>query len=195
MPNPTIAIPVLAPDEVEELLSLRSAARRVHKSVPAHSPVRQASADLNGYLYRLNRRGIPLKMLASLVGLSHQAVRVRVRTASHAEARPASSDTSALNGVPKLSEPTPDVVLVADAGVHRRLHVYDPPDSVGPAQLAMLPEMPLLARREHAVIWLETQEEHSARKSASASPLRVPPVVYLSRDVVETVLVPLTTEE
>src|SRR5262245_36755381 len=182
MPGPMSAIPVVAPDEVEELSRLKRSARRVHKSVPAHSPVRQASADLSHYLYRLHRRGVPLKVLARLVGLSHQAVRVRVRTAAEADARSPAPGVSAVNGAPRLRAPTDAVVLIADAGIHRRLHIYDPPGSVGAAYLALAEEIPLLRQRDHIVAWMETQAD-TTLGSSTASPLRIPPSVYLPRDV------------
>ena len=196
MSKPTIAIPTVSPEEVDHLADLRRTVRRVHKSVPAHSPIRRASADLSEQLQRLHRRGIPLHTLAEIVGLSHQAVRVRVRSA----------DTAAQNGTkppksvvraPKLSAPTGDVVLVADAGVHRRLHLFDPPEEAGAAYLAMIPSIPLLKDRAAVVDWLETQspELPSTATTASATRLRIPPAVYLPRGIVDSVLVPLTTEE
>jgi hypothetical protein len=193
MTNPTIAVPVVSPAEARELIALRRSVRRVHKSVPPQSPVRQASADLSTYLYRLHRRGVPLKVLAKLVGLSHQAVRVRVRSAKQAEG--SGPVEFSLNGSPLLSEPTRTVVLVADAGVHRRLHVYDPPQSVGAAQLALMPQIPLLEARDKVATWLETEQAASEPTSVTSTPLRVPPAVYLPRKLVNTVLVSLTTED
>jgi hypothetical protein len=130
-----------------------------------------------------------------MVGLSHQAVRVRVRSAASA-----SSDTgatpSSVNGAPKLAEPQPGLVLVTDAGVHRRLHIFDPPDDAGPAYLSMIPDIPLLEKREAIVDWLESESEASASsQSITATRLRIPPAVYLPREIVDSVLVPLTTEE
>jgi len=195
MPSPTIAIPLVAPDEVKRLVELRRSARRVHKSVPAHAPVRRASAELSEYLYWLNRRGVPLKVLARLVGLSHQAVRVRVRSAAEAEKLMATDET-VLDKVSCLSEPTDEVALIADAGVHRRLHVFDPPESLGAAHLAMLPEIPLLETREQVAAWLETEEAPlPSGAPVTATSLRVPPAVYLPRGLVDNVLVPLTTED
>jgi hypothetical protein len=195
MSKPTIAIPTVSPEEVEQLTELRQAVRRVHKSVPAHSPVRRSSADLSEQLQRLHRRGIPLHMLAEIVGLSHQAVRVRVRSAASQSngADPPKSVAKA----PTLDEPAPDSVLVADAGVHRRLHVFDPPTDAGSAYLAMIPKIPLLKNRTAIVDWLETESPMppSPQLSASATRLRVPPAVYLPRAIVGSVLVPLTTEE
>jgi len=195
MSKPTIAIPTVSPEEQDHLADLRRTVRRVHKSVPAHSPIRRASADLSDQLQRLHRRGIPLHTLAEIVGLSHQAVRVRVRTASEASqngTKPPRSVTKA----PKVSTPPADAVLVADAGVHRRLHLYDPPEDAGAAVLAMLPSIPLLKDRTAAVEWLETQStEEPTLGTASATRLRTPPAVYLPRGIVDSVLVPLTTEE
>jgi hypothetical protein len=187
MSKPTIAIPTVSPEEVDHLAELRRTVRRVHKSVPAHSPVRRASADLSEQLQRLHRRGIPLHTLAEIVGLSHQAVRVRVRTADTASQNGTKPPRSVVKA-PKLSAPT--------AGVHRRLHLFDPPEDAGPAYLAMLPSIPLLKDRGTVVDWLETQsEERPSTSTASATRLRVPPAVYLPRGIVDSVLVPLTTEE
>ncbi len=195
MPTPMIAIPTVTPEEVEQLVELRQSVRRVHKSVPAHSPVRQASADLSARLQQLHRRGIPLHTLADIVGLSHQAVRVRVRSATATSA--GAGPPSTVNGAPTLTEPTPGVVLVADAGVHRRLHVFDPPQDAGSAYLAMIPEIPLLKDRKAVVDWLETESgtAPSHQSSVTATHLRIPPAVYLPREIVDSVLVPLTTEE
>lgn len=194
MSKPTIAIPTVSSEEIEQLTELRQSVRRVHKSVPVHSPVRRSSANLSEQLQRLHRRGIPLHMLAEIVGLSHQAVRVRVRGA-----------TSIANGsapksvakAPTLDEPTPDTVLVTDAGVHRRLHIFDPPEDAGPAYLAMIPSIPLLKNRTAIVDWLETESDAppSPQMPVSATRLRIPPAVYLPRAIVDSVLVPLTAEE
>jgi hypothetical protein len=194
MPKPMIAIPTVLPEEVEQLVELRRSVRRVHKSVPLRSPVRQASADLSNRLLQLHRRGVPLHQLAAMVGLSHQAVRVRVRSA--ASSSESATVPSSVNGAPKLTEPQPGLVLVADAGVHRRLHVFDPPQEAGTAYLAMIPEIPLLEKREFIVDWLESESEASASVgSITATRLRIPPAVYLPREIVDSVLVPLTTEE
>jgi len=196
MSKPTIAIPTVSPEEVDHLAELRRTVRRVHKSVPAQSPIRRASADLSDQLQRLHRRGIPLHTLAEIVGLSHQAVRVRVRTASEAASQNGTKPPRSVTKAPKLSAPSGDVVLVADAGVHRRLHIFDPPEDAGPAYLAMIPSIPLLKERSAVVDWLETQsEEQPAASTASATRLRTPPAVYLLRGIVDSVLVPLTTEE
>jgi hypothetical protein len=195
MSKPTIAIPTVSPDEIEQLTELRQAVRRVHKSVPAHSPVRRTSADLSERLQRLHRRGIPLHMLAEIVGLSHQAVRVRVRSA--ASGVNGTDPPKSVAKAPMLAEPAPDTVLVADAGVHRRLHVFDPPQDAGSAYLAMIPEIPLLKNRTAIVDWLETESDTppSTQLPVSATRLRIPPAVYLPRAIVDSVLVPLTTEE
>jgi hypothetical protein len=197
MPNPMIAIPTVTPEEVEQLVELRQSVRRVHKSVPAHSPVRQASADLSARLQQLHRRGIPLHTLADIVGLSHQAVRVRVRSAATTVGAGGALSSTSVNGASTLTEPTPGVVLVADAGVHRRLHVFDPPQDAGSAYLAMIPEIPLLEDRKAVVDWLETESNTapSHQSSVTATHLRIPPAVYLPREIVDSVLVPLTTEE
>jgi hypothetical protein len=199
MPKPMIAIPTVLPEEVEQLAELRRSVRRVHKSVPAHSPIRKVSADLSERLQRLHRRGVPLHMLADIVGLSHQAVRVRVRSAPAptATGRPRrTKPPSSVNGAPKLSEPIPGVALVADAGVHRRLHVFDPPEDAGPAYLSMIPSIPLLEDRSAVLEWLESENDASPAQDASVTStrLRLPPAVYLPRAMVESVLVPLTTE-
>jgi hypothetical protein len=188
-----IAIPTIAPEERDQLLDLRKSVRRVHKSVHANSPVRRNSADLSASLERLHRRGIPLYDLAEVVGLSHQAVRVRVRAAAQAADSPPRSPTK---GVPSLKSPTKGVVLVADAGVHRRLHVFDPPDEAGPAYLAMIPSIPLLEERDLIVTWLESESDSPPLTTSSASTrLRDPAAVYLPREMLSSVLVPLTTEE
>jgi len=194
MTKPTIVIPTVTDDEVKELAELRGSVRRVHKSVPEHSPVRQASADLSAKLQQLHRRGVPLHTLADLVGLSHQAVRVRVRSASTTGA--GASGFRNLGRAPKLTEPVPGVVLVADAGVHRRLHVWDPPEDAGSAYLAMIPSIPMLEDRDDILDWLESMSDGPLpRESITATRLRVPPAVYLPRAIVGSVLVPLTTEE
>lgn len=189
-----IAIPTIAPQEKNELVDLRKSVRRVHKSVPMHSPVRKTSADLSSRLEQLHRRGIPLYDLAEMVGLSHQAVRVRVRAAAQNVEAPTHA---AINGVPTLKKPSKGVVLVADAGVHRRLHVFDPPESAGPAYLAMIPEIPLLEDRELITTWLESQSESAnvMSSSSAATRLRDPAAVYLPREMLGSVLVPLTAEE
>lgn len=200
MSKPVIVIPTVLPEEVAQLTELRQSVRRVHKSVPAHSPIRRASADLSRRLQQLHRRGVPLHILADIVGLSHQAVRVRVRSAAEATTttrtrrpRPPAS----VNGSSKLSEPVPGVVLLADTGVHRRLHVFDPPEDAGPAYLAMIPSIPVLEERSVVLDWLESEGETPAGHGASATVtrLRNPPAVYLPRDMVDSILVPLTTEE
>jgi len=196
MPKPMIAIPRVLPEEAEQLVELRQSVRRVHKSVPARSPVRQASSDLSARLGQLHRRGVPLHMLADIVGLSHQAVRVRVRSAADAEGAGGSSPPTSINGAPKLSEPKPGVVLVADAGVHRRLHVFDPPEDAGSAYLAMIPSIPLLEKTTTITDWLETESSTApSNQTITATHLRIPPAVYLPRGIVDSVLVPLTTEE
>jgi hypothetical protein len=197
MPKPMIAIPTVLPEEIEQLTELRRSVRRVHKSVPAHSPVRKTSADLSDRLLQLHKRGVPLHTLADLIGLSHQAVRVRVRSAAETHAHSGSIIRSVANGAPTLTEPVPGVVLVADAGVHRRLHVFDPPGDAGAAYLAMIPSIPLLEDRELAVRWLESESPSGPadRGSITSTRLRTPPAVYLPRGIVDSVLVPLTTEE
>jgi hypothetical protein len=191
----TIAIPTVTAEEIEQLTELRGSVRRVHKSVPPHSPVRMASAQLSDRLQQLHRRGVPLHTLADIVGLSHQAIRVRVR--SSASASNGRADSSWLKGVPMLDEPVPNVVLVADAGVHRRLHVFDPPETAGSAYLAMIPSIPLLESRDAIVTWLESESDAPPSDSATitATRLRVPPAVYLPRAIVDSVLVPLTTDD
>jgi hypothetical protein len=195
MPKLTIAIPTVTDEEVEQLTELRGSVRRVHKSVPPHSPVRMASAQLSERLQQLHRRGVPLHTLADIVGLSHQAIRVRVRSAASASnGRPG---TPWLTGVPMLDEPVPGVVLVADAGVHRRLHIFDPPEVAGSAYLAMIPSIPLLEERHAVVAWLESESDAtpSGTTTITATRLRVPPAVYLPRAIVDSVLVPLTTDD
>jgi hypothetical protein len=199
MPKPMIAIPTVLPEEVEQLAELRRSVRRVHKSVPSHSPIRKVSADLSERLQRLHRRGVPLHMLADIVGLSHQAVRVRVRSTTETSrtGRPnPSKPPVSLNGAPNLAEPVPGVALVADAGVHRRLHVFDPPEDAGAAYLSMIPSIPLLEERDTVLDCLESESDAAPPpdSSATATRLRMPPAVYLPRAMVEAILVPLTTE-
>jgi hypothetical protein len=192
MHKPMIVIPRVLPEEVEQLAELRRSVRRVHKSVPVRSPVRLASVELSERLQQLHRRGVPLHMLASIVGLSHQAVRVRVRGAVGT----GDSSSSSLNGAPRLAAPLPGVVLVADAGVHRRLHVWDPPEDAGTAYLAMIPSIPLLEDQAMITSWLESESSTApSNQTITATPLRIPPAVYLPREIVDSVLVPLTTEE
>src|SRR3954468_9300654 len=102
-PGSTIAIPTITPEERSELLDLRQSVKRVHKSVPLQSPVRQVSADLSAKLEQLHRRGIPIYGLAEILGLSHQAIRVRVRTAAGMDPVAAKSQ---VKGVPTLKKPT-----------------------------------------------------------------------------------------
>lgn len=191
MPRPTIAVPTLTDEEVKQLSELRQSVRRVHKSVPAHSAVRRTSEELSERLQQLHRRGVPLPTLAAIVGLSHQAIRIRVRSVS-------SNPTGAILGqVPTLTQPVPGVVLVADAGVHRRLHIFDPPEDAGPAYLTMIPSIPLLEDVEDVLTWLESESETEPHHPglATTTRLRVPPAVYLPRAIVGSVLVPLTTVE
>lgn len=197
MPKPMIAIPKVSDEEVRKLTELRGSVRRVHKSVPEHSPVRRVSADLSEHLQRLHRRGVPLHLLADMVGLSHQAVRVRVRTAASAKGAGSTLFADSVNGAPKLTEPVPGVVLVADAGVHRRLHIFDPPEAAGSAYLAMIPSIPLLERTNAVITWLESESDLPPPQTATiaATRLRVPPAVYVPRAILDSVLVPLTTAE
>jgi hypothetical protein len=61
----------------------------------------------------------------------------------------------------------------------------------------MIPSIPLLKDRKAIVDWLETESNASPSHQASvtATRLRIPPAVYLPRGIVDSVLVPLTTEE
>lgn len=194
MSKPTIAVPTVTDDEVKQLSELRQSVRRVHKSVPAQSQVRRTSAELSQRLQQLHRRGVPLHTLADIVGLSHQAVRIRVRGAPQDGA-----SRSGATGVfaHTLTQPVPGVVLVADAGVHRRLHIFDPPEDAGPAYLSMIPSIPMLEEVDDVLSWLETESDADPIQtdSPTATRLRVPPAVYLPRGIVGSVLVPLTTEE
>lgn len=133
-------------------------------------------------------------MLADIVGLSHQAVRVRVRSAEPGGGRSSGGVGGYLT---TLTEPVPGVVLVADAGVHRRLHIFDPPEDAGTAYLTMIPSIPMLDDRDDIVAWLESESDTDPLQSDSptATRLRIPPAVYLPRAIVDSVLVPLTTEE
>lgn len=198
MPKPTIAIPAVLPEEIEQLTELRQSVRRVHKSVPAHSPIRKTSAELSSRLHQLHRRGVPLHTLAEIVGLSHQAVRIRVRSADGTASTPRGAGgllSTGMHGAPMLTEPVPGVVLVADAGKHRRLHIFDPPEDAGPTYLSMIPSIPLLERQGDVVSWMETESTSTpSYDSPTASRLRVPPAVYLPRAMVDSVLVPLTTD-
>ena len=193
MPKPTIATAFVTPDEAEQLVDLRRSVRRVHKSLPLHSPARQASTDLSVRLAQLHRRGVPLHVLAGIVGLSHQAIRMRVRSGDGQDRTAPRSVTEA----PTLSAPTDELVLVADAGVHRRLHIYDPPSDVGQAFLSLAGEIPLLKDRVSVVDWLEseTEEELPADAPGTSTKLRTPPAVYIPRDMLDSTLVPLTTED
>lgn len=193
MSKPTIAVPLVTDEEVKQLAELRQSVRRVHKSVPPQSPVRRSSAELSERLQQLHRRGVPLHTLADIVGLSHQAVRVRVRSA---DSKP--NNGAAVGGyLTTLAEPVPGVVLVADAGVHRRLHIFDPPEDAGTAYLTMIPSIPMLESTDDIVTWLESESDLDPLQADShtATRLRVPPAVYLPRGIVGSVLVPLTTEE
>ena len=193
MSKPMIATASVLPEEAEELREMRASVRRVHKSLPLHAPARVASAELSNRLSRLHRRGVPLHILAELVGLSHQAVRVRVR---YCDDKPVSEPTSVMTA-PTLREPTSDVVLVCDAGVHRRLHVYDPPTDVGHAFLSMIEAIPLLGHESVVIDWLESETTadppHGA--PATATRLRTPPAVYVVRGMLDRVLTPLTSAE
>jgi hypothetical protein len=194
MSKATIAVPMVTEEETDHLIELRRSVRRVHKSVPAHSQVRRTSTELSDQLQRLHRRGVPLHTLADIVGLSHQAVRIRVRGATTTGADGSSTSTAFGH---TLTQPVPGVVLVADAGVHRRLHIFDPPEDAGPAYLAMIPSIPLLEEVDDVMTWLESESDDDPVQSDShtATRLRVPPAVYLPRGIVGSVLVPLTTEE
>ena len=191
-----IATAFVTPDEAAHLVDLRQSVRRVHKSLPVHSPARQASSDLSTRLAQLHRRGVPLHVLAGIVGLSHQAIRVRVRV-SEEESEDSRSDPSAVTEAPTLSIPTDDLVLVADAGVHRRLHIYDPPHVAGQAFLSLAGDIPLLKDRAGVVAWLESETDTEPPSDApgTSTRLRTPPAVYLPRDMLDSTLVPLTTEE
>jgi hypothetical protein len=191
MPDPTIAIATITETEAAQLDKLRRSLKRVHKSAPPTNPARVASRELSVKLQQFHRRGVPLHVLAEVVGLSHQAVRVRVRNAEWAP-----QATDALNGAPRLSAPPKDSVLVADSGVHRRLHLYEDPAQSASTLLAMSPEIPLLKSRDQVVTWLESQTaDPPSRRSFTATPLRTPPLVYVPRSVVNTVLNPLTDDE
>ena len=190
MSNPMIAIATITDDEAAQLAEMRHALRRVHKSAPPSSPARRASQELSDKLQQFHRRGVPLHTLARVVGLSHQAVRVRVRNAE--------TPASAANPIvaPMLSAPTADVVLVADSGVHRRLHVHDDPEESASTMLAMSPKIPLLKTKAQVITWLESEAPtESSRRSFTATRLRVPPLVYVPRSVVNTVLTPLTDDD
>lgn len=189
MTRPVIAIATVTGDEAQHLRNLQKSVRRVHKSLPMHSPARRASADLSERLRQLHQRGVPLNTLAEIVGLSHQAVRVRVRNAP-----PDGVGEDPIVGAPMLSAPTDDVVLVCDAGVHRRVHIYDPPDESTGTLLSMIPAIPMLGDPAMLTAWLES-EATVAGAGATATPLRIPPAVYVSRTVVGTVLTPLTDDE
>lgn len=193
MPKPTIAIASVTPAEAEDLKTLRKSVRRVHKSLPMHAPARKASVDLSKRLSQLHRRGVPLHTLADVVGLSHQAVRVRVRFAddsSHA-------DPPSVKKAPVTAEPARGLVLVTDAGVHRRLHIYDPPSDVGRALLSTLGEIPVLKNRDTVVAWLESETTNGlpADAPATTTKLRTPPSVYIPRGMLDSVLTPLTNGE
>lgn len=190
MPDPTIAIATITENEAAQLDKLRRSLKRVHKSAPPTNPARVASRELSEKLQQFHRRGVPLHVLAAVVGLSHQAVRVRVRNAQWS---PDGKDP--LNGVPRLKAPPADAVLVADSGVHRRLHLYDDPADSASTLLALTPKIPLLADRDQAVAWLESQAGPPSRRSFTATPLRTPPLVYVPRSVVNTVLTPLTDDD
>jgi len=191
MPNPTIAIATITEHEADELEKLRRSLKRVHKSAPPSNPARLASRDLSERLQQFHRRGVPLHVLAAVVGLSHQAVRVRVR---NAEWTPEATDP--VNGAPRLKEPPDDVVLIADSGVHRRLHLYDDPGQSASTLLAMSPEIPLLKSKAQVISWLESEAADApSRRSFTATTLRTPPLVYVPRSVVNTVLNPLTDDD
>jgi hypothetical protein len=193
MPKPTIAIASVTPDEAEHLRSLRKSVRRVHKSLPMHAPARQASTDLSARLSQLHRRGVPLHTLADVVGLSHQAVRVRVRFADDAS----HADPQSVAKAPTLAAPPTGAALITDAGVHRRLHIYDPPSEVGRALLELMGEVPFLKSRGAVVDWLESETGGSLPADAppTTTKLRTPPSVYVPRGMLESVLIPLTNGE
>jgi len=190
MPNPTIAIATITEQEAALLEKLRRSLRRVHKSAPPGNPARVASRDLSERLQQFHRRGVPLHVLADVVGLSHQAVRVRVR---NAESKPSGVDP--VNGAPWLKEPPEDVVLIADSGVHRRLHLYEDPHDIPSTLLGMAPQIPLLKTRAQVIVWLESEAEARTKRSFTATSLRTPPLVYVPRSVVNTVLNPLTDDD
>lgn len=193
MPKPTIATASVTSAEAKDLIKLRKSVKRVHKSLPIHAPAREASTKLSSRLSQLHRRGVPLHTLADIVGLSHQAVRVRVRFSDDSP----HADPESVVKAPTLSAPTHDVVLITDAGVHRRLHIYDPPSDVGTAVLQMMGEVPLLKNREAMVDWLESETRTGPPADAppTTTRLRTPPAVYLPRDLVDGVLTPLTGNE
>jgi hypothetical protein len=61
----------------------------------------------------------------------------------------------------------------------------------------MIPAIPLLEKRDLIMGWLESESDTPPMQhpSITATRLRVPPAVYLPREIVGSVLVPLTTEE
>lgn len=175
--------------EAKRLRSLHQSAPRVHKSLPEGHPRRQQSKDLSELLARFHRRGVPIDVLADITGVSHQAVRARV-TATELE--PSAFDLSSIKLVASIDalDKVSDLVLVADSGMHRRLLVYFNPASV--SHLRMLTDVPMLTKAEDVISWLESSSGVVTGTAQSATPLRMPPAVYMPKDMVNKVLAELT---
>jgi hypothetical protein len=172
--------------ESARLRELHGSAPRVHKSLPENHPRRRQSRELSELLSRLHRRGVPIDVMADIIGISHQAIRARVAAT---ELDYVTFDPS---GVATLSiaERNHDAIFVADSGMHRRLLVYPNPAAI--AHLRMLADVPYLTRRDQVSTWLESYSTVKVSDAPSATPLRTPPAVYITSRLVNELLVELT---
>lgn len=175
--------------EAEQLRDLHRGASRVHKSLPADHPRRHQSRELSELLARLHRRGVPIDVLADIVGISHQAVRARV-TATEFPAAEFSLTASGVRLISHDAARAEDGVFVADAGMHRRLLVYPNPSAI--PHLRMLTSVPFLDTEEQITAWLESESAEIAGAAPSSTKLRTPPAVYVRQSLVGKLMVELT---
>jgi hypothetical protein len=179
-----ICVARLSPEDIDSIQALYSSTRRVHKSHPPSHPVRLASNELSTLLARFHRRSVPIDVMAAEMKLSHQAVRARIRNVELGSREFDSSNADVID------EPDDSVVFVVDSGVHRRLHVYDKPTSLS----YLIPVIPVLRTADDVRSWLESESDIVPGDLSTATALRTPPAVYVARDVVDTVLVELSSE-
>lgn len=172
--------------EANRLRELHGSALRVHKSLPENHPRRRQSRELSELLTRLHRRGVPIDVMAEIVGISHQAIRARV---GGTELDHAAFDTTGAALI-SIAEDTTDAVFVSDSGMHRRLLIYPQPSSI--AHLRMLSAVPFLTKRDQAVAWLESYSDVKISNAPSSTPLRTPPAVCMTPKLVNDLLVELT---
>jgi hypothetical protein len=177
--------------EADELRTLHESAPRVHKSLPENHPHRKKSRELSEMLTRLHRRGVPIDILADILGVTHQAVRARVNSTPLPPSTPNMKSAKLINDVSVLTKSwASDLVLVSDTGMLRRLLVHPDPVNVVAAQ--MMRDVPAFMKREGAVEWLESYSDVVTGSAPSSTPLRTPPAVYMPKPIADEVLTVLT---